>query len=309
MNRRIFIQRAGLGSLVTCAGGFPLKALANKEVHDPDIARLTILHTNDVHSRVEPFPMDGGRNQGQGGAARRASIIKRIRSREPNVLLLDAGDMWQGTPYFNFYHGELEMKLMTAMNYEAATVGNHDFDAGIETLAKQLQHADFPLIISNYNFDNTPMQGKTAPYKIFEKDTIKVGVLGVGIELDGLVPQELYQDTEYLDPIKSANETARILKHEHKCDLVILLSHLGYKYKSNRVSDVVVAEQSRDIDIIIGGHTHTFMNQPDVVANANGEEVLINQAGWAGLMLGRLEVMIEKSKKKKCISCRNSYIR
>lgn len=304
MNRRIFIQKAGLGALAMSTAGFPFK-----DWHDPDIARLTILHTNDVHSRVDQFPMDGGRNQGQGGAARRATIINKIRSREEHVLLLDAGDMWQGTPYFNFYHGELEMKLMTAMNYDAATIGNHDFDAGIETLAKQLKHADFPLLISNYDFSNTPMEGKTSPYKIFQKGNIKVGVMGVGIKLDGLVPKELYQDTQYLDPVTCANNTARVLKQDEKCDLVILLSHLGYKYRDNTISDVDLAAQSRDIDIIIGGHTHTFMSEPDIISNLNGEEVLVNQAGWAGLMLGRLEVMIEKSKKKKCITCRNSFVR
>ncbi len=133
--------------------------------------------------------------------------------------------------------------------------------------------------------------------------------MGVGIELDSLVPKSLYKDTVYQDPVVHANRVAAILKHEHKCDLVICLSHLGYKYKYNKVSDVVLAESSKDIDIIIGGHTHTFMNEPDVRSNINGEEVLINQVGWAGLMLGRLEVMIEKSKNKKCITCRNTYLR
>lgn len=304
MNRRIFIQKAGLGSLVMSSGAFPLMA-----IHDPDIARLTILHTNDVHSRVEPFPMDGGRNEGQGGAARRASLIKKIRSRQDNVLLLDAGDIFQGTPYFNYFDGELEMKLMSAMKYDAATIGNHDFDGGIDGLADQLRHADFPLLVSNYDFRNTVMNGKTKEYKIWQKGEIKVGVFGVGIELESLVPKSLYMDTVYQDPLSNANRVASILKNDEKCDLVICLSHLGYKYKGNKISDVVLAEQSTDIDIIIGGHTHTFMDEPDVRSNANGEEVLINQAGWAGLMLGRLEVMIEKSKNKKCITCRNSYLR
>lgn len=304
INRRIFVQKAGLGSLVLSSGSFPFTAL-----DDPDIARLTILHTNDVHSRIEPFPMDGSRNEGQGGASRRASLIKKIRSREKEVLLLDAGDIFQGTPYFNFFGGELEMKLMSEMKYDAATIGNHDFDGGVDGLNKQLVHANFPLLVGNYNFDNTVLKGKTQEYKIWQKGEIKVGVFGIGIELDSLVPKSLYKETQYLDPLSNALRLSQQLKYDEKCDLVICLSHLGYKYESRKMSDVVLAENSKDIDIIIGGHTHTFMNEPDVRRNLNGEEVLINQVGWAGLMLGRLEVMIEKSKNKKCISCRNSYLR
>ena len=304
MNRRIFIQKAGLGTLVMSSGAFPMTAM-----HDPNIARLTILHTNDVHSRVEAFPMDGGRNEGQGGAARRASLIKKIRSREEHVLLLDAGDIFQGTPYFNYFGGEIEMKLMSEMGYDAATIGNHDFDGGIDGLEKQLQHANFDMLIANYDFSNTVMKGKTKEYRIWQKGDIKVGVFGVGIALDSLVPKALYKDTVYSDPISNANRVANILKNDEKCDLVICLSHMGYNYKSDKPCDTALAANSKDIDIIIGGHTHTFMDEPDVRKNLNGEEVIINQVGWAGLMLGRLEVMIEKGKDKKCITCRNSYVR
>lgn len=304
MNRRVFIQKAGLGSLVLSSGSFPIM-----DWHDPDIARLTILHTNDVHSRVEPFPMDGGRNEGQGGAARRASMIDKIRSRHEHVLLLDAGDIFQGTPYFNYFGGEIEMKLMSEMGYDAATIGNHDFDGGIEGLAEQMAHADFDMLISNYNMSNTVMHDKVKDYKIWQKGNIKVGVFGLGIELDSLVPKALYRDTKYLDPLTHANRVAKILKQDEKCDLVICLSHLGYDYKGDKVCDTVIAESSRNIDIIIGGHTHTFMSEPDVRRDLDGEEVVINQAGWAGIMLGRLEVMVEKGKNKRCITCRNSYIR
>jgi len=278
-------------------------------MHDPNIARLTILHTNDVHSRVEAFPMDGGRNAGQGGASRRASLIKKIRSREEHILLLDAGDIFQGTPYFNYFGGEIEMKLMSEMGYDAATIGNHDFDGGIDGLEKQLKHANFDMLIANYDFSNTVMKGKTKEYRIWQKGEIKVGVLGVGIALDSLVPKALFKDTVYSDPISNANRIANILKNDEKCDLVICLSHMGYNYKSEKPCDTKLATNSKDIDIIIGGHTHTFMDEPDVRKNLNGEEVIINQVGWAGLMLGRLEVMIEKGKNKKCITCRNSYIR
>jgi 5'-nucleotidase len=194
--------------------------------------KLTILHTNDTHSRLEPFPMDGGRNQGLGGVAERAQLINRIRQEEEHVLLLDAGDIFQGTPYFNLYKGEPEIKAMAAMQYDATTIGNHDFDAGMENLAMQLNnHANFPMLVSNYDFSNTPMENKTAPYKIFKKGKIKIGILGVGIELYGLVPDNLFGATKYLDPVQKANEVADKLKRDEGCDMIICLSHLCNQYK------------------------------------------------------------------------------
>ena len=302
-SRRSFLKRIGQASLLY-SGGTQLIS----ELDHLDITKLSILHTNDVHSRVDPFPMDGSRNQGLGGAAKRAALLKKIRAKEPNTLLFDAGDIFQGTPYFNFYGGELEIKLMSQMQYDASTIGNHDFDGGIDSLEKQLIHADFPLIISNYDFDDTILKGKTLPMKTFTVDKIKVGVTGVGIELQALVPNSLTKETVYLDPIAKANEYAAILKHELKCDHVICLSHLGFKYKSNKVSDMVLAENSKDIDMIIGGHTHTFLREPVNVQNLNGKNVVVNQAGWAGIMLGRVDIYFEKNKKGKCITCRNQYI-
>lgn len=274
----------------------------------PDITRLTILHTNDLHSRIEPFPMDGSRNQGKGGAARRATLIERIRREEENVLLFDAGDIFQGTPYFNYFGGEIEMKLMTAMGYDGATIGNHDFDGGIEGLERQLQFAGFPLIISNYDFSDTVLNGKTHKYKIFRKSGIRIGVFGLGIELENLVPQDLYRNTRYLDPVKTALDFAGFLKNEMECDYVICLSHLGYKYKNDKVSDHVLAQNTRHIDLIIGGHTHTFLNEPTRMANLDGQPVLINQAGWAGIVMGRIDVFFEKGKKSHCETCKNILI-
>ncbi len=304
MNRRNFIHTFGSGALLAGAGSFPLQALAA----EPEILKLTILHTNDVHSRIEPFPMDGSRLQGLGGAARRATLIKQFRQEQEHVLLLDAGDIFQGTPYFNVYGGELEMKLMTQMGYDAATIGNHDFDAGIEGLEKQLPNADFPLINCNYDFSNTVLNEKVKPYQIFKKDHVKIGVLGIGIELNGLVPKALYKETQYLDPIANANKYAAILKNDKKCDFVICLSHLGYKYQDDKVSDIVLAKNSRDIDLIIGGHTHTFLDAPVVETNLQGKQVLINQVGWAGIVLGRLDVFFERNKKGKCVSCQNVLV-
>jgi 5'-nucleotidase len=304
MNRRHFIQTFGSGALLAGAGTLPLQALAA----EPDMIRLIVLHTNDVHSRIEPFPMDGSRLQGLGGVARRAALIRQIRQEQEHVLLLDAGDIFQGTPYFNVYGGELEMKLMTEMGYDAATIGNHDFDAGIEGLEKQLPHARFPLLNCNYDFRNTVLKDKVQPYRIFKKDRLKIGVLGVGIELEGLVPKALYGETQYLNPIASANKTAAMLKNDERCDLVICLSHLGYKYSDDKVSDVVLAKNSRDIDLIIGGHTHTFLDAPLTETNLAGKQVLINQVGWAGVVLGRLDVLFERNRKGRCVSCQNVLI-
>jgi 5'-nucleotidase len=304
MDRRSFIKNTTYSGLLLTTGAYPLLADAS----EPEITRLTILHTNDVHSRIEPFPMDGSRNEGLGGVAKRSTLISRIREEQKNILLLDAGDIFQGTPYFNFFGGELEMKLMSEMGYDAATIGNHDFDGGIDGLDKQLANANFPLLISNYNFNDTILNGKTKPYKIFIRDGVKVGVFGLGIELKGLVPASLYKATLYEDPIAAAKKWADHLKNEEKCDFVICLSHLGYKYDENKVSDRVLAQNTSNIDLIIGGHTHTFMKEPERLVNMVGKPILINQVGWAGIILGRLDVFFERNKKGTCITCKNLLV-
>ena len=291
-NRRAFIKQSGLGII-----GFsllPQFSLAkNKDI------KLTILHTNDMHSHIHPFT--SGRNKGLGGMAQRAALIKQIRKQEEHILLLDAGDIFQGTPYFNFYGGELEFKLMSEMKYDAATLGNHDFDNGLDGLKKQLPHANFPFLIANYDFSNTILKGAFKPYKIFRKGDLKIGVFGIGIELEGLVPKELYQNTIYQDPITTANHYASILKKDQKCNLVICLSHLGLKYKSKRISDITFSKQTTNIDLIIGGHTHTFLKKPISQLNADNKEVLINQVGWAGINIGKIDFHFSKNGAKKQI--------
>lgn len=291
MKRKDFIKYTSTGAVLLGAGSFPYQALAAGEA-----TKLTILHTNDQHSRIEPFPMDGGKFQGLGGFARRAALISEIRKQEKNVILLDSGDVFQGTPYFNKYLGELEFKLMSEMKYDASTFGNHDFDAGMEGFAKQYATASFPFLNANYNFVNTPLQGKIAEYKIFKFGHIKIGVFGLGIELDGLVPPDLYGETQYNDPIANGNRVAALLKHDHKCDLVICLSHLGYKYDDKKVSDVVLAQSTRNIDVILGGHTHTLFEKPEEYQNAAGQKTIVNQVGWAGIFLGRLDFYFEPKK-------------
>lgn len=279
-----FIQNTVAATAFVGLGG--LSSLSFKPQYNKHI---TILHTNDVHSHIEPFGPDAGRNANLGGVARRASLVEKIRLENPNTLLLDAGDIFQGTPYFNFYGGELEFKLMSMLKYDAATLGNHDFDNGIDGLYAQLPHADFPFISSNYDFSNTIMDGKTDSYRIFEKNGIKTGVFGLGIELNGLVSKKLYKETKYLDPVEIATDVSRKLKEEEKCDLVICLSHLGYKYSGDRISDIKLARKTKNIDLIIGGHTHTFLEEPTVEKNKAGKDVLINQVGCFGLYLGRVD--------------------
>jgi 5'-nucleotidase len=255
---------------------------------------ITILHTNDVHSHVDPFPADDKRNANMGGVARRATLIKQIRAENPNTLLLDAGDIFQGTPYFNFYGGELEFKLMSMMQYDAATIGNHDFDNGIEGLYQQLPHASFDFVSANYDFSNTIMDGHVKPYQVFVKDGVRIGVFGLGIELNGLVNKDMYKETVYHHPVEIAQDMSRILKKDEHCDIVICLSHLGYKYKFDKVSDLTLAAQTENIDLIIGGHTHTFLKKPTVTKNRKGKNMLINQVGFAGINLGRIDFYLDE---------------
>ena len=196
------------------------------------------------------------------------------------------------------------------MGYDATTMGNHDFDGGLENFEKHMrEQGNFPLIISNYDFTDTVLHDRYIPRKVFQKGDIRIGVTGVGIELNGLVSANLYGPTKYLDPIKHATEQANILKHDEKCDLVICLSHLGYKYDKEKVSDIHLAQNSDSIDLILGGHTHTFMDKPDTYRNKSGNPVIIHQVGWAGMRLGKIEVTFERNKKNKCVTCDGIWVK
>jgi len=291
INRRYFLKQSALASAAMMATPKKDFLFTDTEEH------LTILHTNDVHSHLDPFAEDGSKNAGLGGVAARTALIKKIRSEEKNVLLLDAGDIFQGTPYFNMYKGEADIKAMSLMQYDAGTMGNHDFDAGIENFATQLQHANFPIIICNYEFTGNAMENKFIPYKIFQKGNIKVGVLGIGIELKGLVADDLYGKTVYREPIEKANSTADYLRKQG-CDMIICLSHLGDKYKDDKVSDEILAKECFDIDVIIGGHTHNLFPEPRIYRNRRGGNTLVNQVGWAGMHVGRLDYSFSSGKKK-----------
>ncbi|MFD3002562.1 metallophosphoesterase [Pontibacter toksunensis] len=293
MNRRDFLKNTALGAAGVTLLGFPFSAEAAQNIN------LTILHTNDQHSRIDPFPDDGRKFGGMGGMARRATLVEKIRKEEPNVLLLDSGDIWQGTPYFNFFNGELEFKLMSEMKYDAATLGNHDFDNGLKGLERQLPNATFPFITANYDFSDTILKGRFQPYKVFEKQGVRAGVFGLGIELEGLVGKNNFGETVYQDPVAVAREMVQELRGTQKCNLIICLSHLGYSYREEKIDDLKLAKQVEGIDLILGAHTHTFLEQPDVVRHESGHETLVNQVGWSGLFLGRVDFSFNRKSKKK----------
>jgi len=294
-NRRDFL-RYMIGAAALYGGG--VKLLGQETLSKKGITKLTILYTNDVHSRIEPFPDNDPKYPNQGGFARRAALIKKIRSEEKNILLLDAGDIFQGTPYFNFYAGELEYKLMSAMGYDAVTLGNHDFDLGLDNVVKQMPHANFSFVCANYNFNDTVLDGRIIPHKIFHKEGLKIGVFGLGIELEGLVDKRNYGNTKYQNPIEEAKKTATLLKKEKKCDYVICLSHLGHSYAGKKVSDMNLSEETCNIDLIIGGHTHTFLEEPKLKTNSQNKPVYVTQVGWAGIWLGRIDIFFSTDNNK-----------
>ena len=281
MNRRNFIYNSGLASL-------SVMGLNSCNLNSRDL-KITILHTNDVHSQIDPFPSNHNLYPNKGGFAKRASLFQELITINPNTLIFDAGDIFQGTPYFNFFQGELELNLMKKMGYNAATIGNHEFDAGLKTFKKNILNNDFQFISTNYDFTNTELEGLTDKYKIYNKGGIKIGVFGLGIELKGLVNPLLYRETRYYDPVDIAKDISSKLKFEKGCDLVICISHLGHQYQNGKISDTELAKLTSNIDLIIGGHTHTLLKEPLILNNYLGEEVIINQVGSSGIFVGKID--------------------
>ena len=281
MNRRKFIYSSSLASLSVM--GLNSCNIRNKDV------KITILHTNDVHSQIEPFPFNHDKYPDRGGFARRANIFKGLLKINPNTLIFDAGDIFQGTPYFNFFQGDLELKLMKKMGYNAATIGNHEFEAGLNRLKKNILNNNFQFISSNYDFTNTELEGLISKYKIYKKEGIKIGVFGLGIELNGLVNSSLYKETKYYDPVEITQEMTDILKNKENCDLIICISHLGHSYQNTKISDLKLGSLTSDIDLIIGGHTHTFLKKPEIIKNLKNRDVIINQVGSNGVYVGKID--------------------
>ncbi len=272
MQRRTFIHQFGLGAIALGTGIPQLDFSGNFS--------LSILHTNDLHGRFE------GNNAAYHAFAQQARLfVEKIRLEQAHVLLLDAGDM------LNPSHskGE-ELAWMKGMGYDAFALGNHDFDRGMQDLSNQLSRNPIPALAANYQLADTPLSKQVKPYHIVEKAGQRIGIMGLGVNPQGSIPQLLREGLVYTDPLVTGNQIAAELKEKHACNLVICLSHLGYHYKDKQVSDLQLAPQSRHIDIIIGGHTHTFLPEPIVVNNLDGKPVLINHAGWGGLLMGRIDL-------------------
>ena len=326
MKRREFVRALGLGGVAGLAGADVLAAeiarppeLSGRDLTcgppiepygplvepygpliDPrgplidDSVRLVVLHTNDTHSRMDPFPPDGP-FAGLGGAARRATLIRRVREANEHVLLLDSGDIFQGTPYFNFFGGELEFRAMTAMGYDVATLGNHDFDNGVEGLARMLPEAGFDFVSANYDVSASSLAERVQPWTVREFGGVRVGIFGLGIAFEKLVLASLHRGVEYTDPFAAARASCQELRNQG-CALVICLSHLGYEYADpSRPSDLSLAEAVPDIDLVLGGHTHTFLDQPDTFDQGQTGFTLVNQVGWGGMRLGRIDVTFDAS--------------
>ncbi len=255
---------------------------------------LIILHTNDVHSNIEP--LSSGRNAGLGGFQRRANYIESIRKSHPNVLLLDAGDYNQGTPYYTLFGGKMEVMLYNAMGYDAVCLGNHEFDDGQHILAERLQQAEYVTLCANYDFSASPLKDIVKPYTIIERGGLRIGIIGVMLDLRGYVAQSAYEGITYKNPVPVVNRLARKLRLRDKCHLVIVLSHLGHDGGSaNRPSDTILASLTKNVDMIIGGHSHTFLEEPVIVKNKTGKKgVLINQTGAHGVYVGRIDVSLSR---------------
>lgn len=297
-SRRDFFKKLGMGSLFLGLGGYalPSKAAKNK------LTKITLLHTNDMHSHIDPFPESDPKHPGLGGFARINALVKRIRAEEENTLLLDCGDIYQGTPYFNFFKGEAELKLMSKIGYDAGTIGNHEFDNGLVGITSQMGHMNFPFINSNYDFTGTILEEKVEAYKTFQKGNVKIGIFGLGVELEGLVSSKNCEGVKYIDPIYMAEKMVEVLKDKEQCDLIICLSHMGYSSNAGGICDLKLAKETSGIDVILGGHSHTLLETATRVRNLDGKEVVINQVGWAGIALGRIDFYIDKEEGTKLAS-------
>lgn len=255
--------------------------------------KLVILHTNDTHSCI--FPLNPNLADtllaGRGGFIRRAEIIRQERRSEPELLLLDSGDFSQGSPYYTLYKGDVEIGLMNLMGYDAATIGNHEFDFGVENMARLFRKADFPIVCANYDFTGTALEGIVKPYVILKRNGVKIGIFGLSPRLDGLVLAESCAGVKYNDPVKAANDVARLLKEKEKCDVVICLSHLGWDIFG--LDDTELAEQTRNIDIVLGGHSHSYFDSLKYRKNLDGKDVPNDQNGKHGIFIGKITVNLE----------------
>lgn len=268
---------------------------------------LTILHTNDVHSHIDPFPADDPKYANLGGYARRKAYIDSVRNEGNETLVFECGDMFQGTPYFNFYKGQLEISLMNQMGIDAVTIGNHEFDNGLDVLCQRMEEANFPFINTNYNFSLQRARNIVKPYKIFNRCGIRIGVIGLGVDVNGLITDVNLQGTTYSDPIITTQNIADYLRKQQNCQMIIVLSHIGYQMNT-QVDDCKLVANTSGIDMVLGGHSHTFLPEPVLQKNKNGENVIINQVGFGGINMGRIDVIINQAENNNTmISCNGIY--
>ncbi|MCD8296380.1 MAG: metallophosphatase [Prevotella sp.] len=259
--------------------------------------QIVILHTNDTHSCIYPLnpTLADTLLAGRGGYIRRAEMIKMQRTEYPNLLLIDSGDFSQGSPYYTMYKGDVEIGLMNKMGYDVATIGNHEFDFGVDNMARLFKEAEFPIVCANYDFTGTALEEIVKPYTIIKRNHLKIGVFGISPQLEGLVFAKTCEGVNYNDPIKAANEVADLLKNKEKCDLVICISHLGWNVGG--IDDNMMMAQTRNIDIVLGGHSHTYLQTIQYVKNLDGKEIPNDQNGKSGIFVGKIILDLDKARK------------
>jgi 5'-nucleotidase len=300
INRRKFLQTSLVGGAALAIPGKLSGLISPKAwaaLSEPllEVAAgetlITILHTNDTHSQIDPIDDTDKTYGGKGGVARRATLVKRVRKENPNTLLVDAGDVFQGTPYFNFYKGEVEYKAMSLIGYDVVTLGNHDFDNGVEALAAAMKFAKFDFVSTNYDVRGTVLETRVKPYTVRTFGDVRVGLFGMGVSPDNLITPENFQGVKYLDPVRMARGVVELLRGREKCHLVVGMSHLGYfaNPRANELGDSQVAAQVSGIDFIASGHTHTFMKAPVLQKNPEGKDTIIFQVGKSGIYVGRVD--------------------
>lgn len=306
ITRRGFLKASMAGGAVVMSPRSALNLLStpSSAISAPllNVARgeklITILHTNDTHSQIDPLPANDGQYPNMGGVARRATLVKRVRKENPNTLMIDAGDVFQGTPYFNFYKGEVEYKSMSLIGYDVVTLGNHDFDNGVDALAAAMKFANFEFVSCNYDVSDTPLASRVKPYVVRVIRGVRVGLFGMGVSPDNLITPENFRGVKYNDPVKAARDTVKILRGRERCALVAGMSHLGY-YSNPRegaIGDSQVAAQVEGIDFIASGHTHTFMKEPVITRTPSGGNTIIFQVGRSGIYVGRVDFKIRNGK-------------
>lgn len=303
ISRKDFLKK----SSILVAGSSPIMKLSGSLFSSFQEPTITILYTNDTHSRLDPIPHNAREFAGFGGIAKRSSLVDKIRAESKNVILLDAGDVFQGTPWFEVYGGKVSFELMSEMGYDAMAIGNHEFDLGLEGFAEAAQFADFTFLAANYSTRNTPMGPFVERQIVKELDEIKVGIFGLGIQLENIVDPSLHEGVRYRDPVIISNRVVESLRNFHGCDYVICLSHLGYQYEDDQIDDLKLARSVPGIDLIIGGHTHTFLEEPVSVENPNGSATVVTQMGHSGIRLGRIDLTFVQSSEAQVVTSSRYY--